>query len=64
MYFDRIYHSAKLTDFLMFNYEFIIVEKVQFPALGLSKMTDFYFNMFYFSNHDEILPAGTLYAEK
>ena len=27
-------------------------------------MRDFWLNMFYFSDHHEILPAGTLYGEK
>ena len=37
-----------------------IRRKSAISSTSLSKMTDFYFNMFYFSDHHEILPVGTL----
>ena len=48
----------------MLSADDVTFEKVPYPVLGLLKITDFYVNIFYFSDYTEILTAGTLCEEK
>ena len=46
---------------MVLNHDVIIDEKVPFSVLGLFKMTDFLFERFCFSDHQEMLRVGTLH---
>ena len=52
------------TDLVLLSYYVIIVEKLPFPVLDPFWITIFWFSVFNFSDHYEILPVGTLWEKK